>query len=107
MRHETDRSDKTVQNTYRDSMPDTRVRRNYHGRPPNCRPPNPIRQVSIQKYMQKVQMWVWHSALFARHSPNYEKNILKIFANLLSSLWLNDAPSAYSFCNLDLHPITA
>src|SRR5260370_27183193 len=39
--------------------------------------------------------------------PNYEKNILKIFANLLNSLWLNDAPSAYSFCNLDLHPITA
>jgi hypothetical protein len=41
------------------------------------------------------------------HSPNYEKNILKIFANLLKSLWLNGALSAYSFCNLDLHPITA
>jgi len=48
----------------------TVARRTRYGRP-------------IQKYMQKVQMWVWHSALFARHSHNYEKNILKIFANLL------------------------
>src|SRR6266481_516304 len=70
-------------------------------------PAEPDTAGSIQKYMQKAQMWVWHSALFARHSHNYEKNILKIFANLLSRLWLNDAPSAYSFCNLDLHPITA
>src|SRR5208282_1129512 len=29
-----------------------------------------------------------------------------LFPNPLTGLWLKDAPSAYSFCNLDLHRLT-
>ena len=50
---------------------------------------------------------VWSAEVFARSPRNWEKSLLRMFSNLLTGLWLNDAPSAYSFCNLDLHPITA
>src|SRR5208282_119504 len=45
------------------------------------------------------------SAVIARDSPNHEKNILGMIPNRLTSLWLKGAPCAYSFCNMDLHPI--
>ncbi len=36
-----------------------------------------------------------------------EKSILKIYANLLKGLRLNNAPFAYSFCNLGLRSFPA
>ncbi len=33
--------------------------------------------------------------------------VRKLVSNPLTGLWLNPAPSAYSFCNLDTDPITA
>jgi hypothetical protein len=50
---------------------------------------------------------VWNSEIFARNPPDHEKSILSGSPNLLPGLWLKDAPAAYSFCNLDLHPITS
>lgn len=38
-----------------------------------------------------------------RSGKKYPEN----FPNLLASLWLKDTPCAYSFCNLDLHPIAS
>src|SRR5450755_66713 len=55
----------------------------------------------------RAQARAWHSEVFARSSVNDEKNIRRTFLKLLTGLWLKKTPSAYSFCNLDLHPVTA
>ena len=60
-------------------------------------------------YKRQIQDYrpVWSAEVFARSPRNWEKSILRMFSKLLTGLWLNDAPSAYSFCNLDLRPIKA
>ena len=39
-------------------------------------------------------------------SPAFERPRTKLL-NLLTRLWLGCTPSAYSFCNLDAHPLAA
>jgi hypothetical protein len=44
----------------------------------------------------EIALWEPSPGPFGRRLPN-----------LLTALWLKSVPSAYSFCNLDLHPIRA